>query len=299
MRFAGRAFVPARHDAECSLSLLALASARPEARATLARVQEAADVPAQLALDVRNRLARVDGRKGKLPRQRVVLSDEVRLIVTKRVEHVAAEREVHAGFPVVHALAAEHARDQRVHVDAQVEDQVGHEREAEEASRPRRVGAHHGVARECRVHVTVGQHDEPRLHRRNDLVFQAIGKVGRVEQAEGGDIQLVSRFGFVDGFGEKRRACPAGRHHGVAFDLQPRLQLLDLRRTPDTVRAFDDDQTSFQAAEVLVGEPLSVEASVLHVRSPWPPARCREARAGPCVGPDAVARRSRASRRSP
>ncbi len=66
------------------------------------------------------------------------------------------ERQVHAGLPVVHALPLEHARDQPLDVDLEVEDQVGHDGEAEELARPVRVGAHDGVAGERGVHVAVG-----------------------------------------------------------------------------------------------------------------------------------------------
>ena len=47
-----------------------------------------------------------------------------------------AERQVHARLPVVHALRLEHARDEVLDVDLEVEDEVGHDREAEELARP-------------------------------------------------------------------------------------------------------------------------------------------------------------------
>ena len=65
-------------------------------------------------------------------RQAVVLADQLRLVARERIEDVVAERQVHARLPVVHALPLEHARDQVLDVDLEVEHQVGHERHAEE-----------------------------------------------------------------------------------------------------------------------------------------------------------------------
>ena len=92
----------------------------------------------------------------------------------------------------------------------QVQDEVGDDGEAEELARPLRVGAHHRVPRERRVHVAVGDHDEAGAQRRDDLVLEPVGEVGGVEQAERRHVELVAGLRLVDGLGEQRRARPAG-----------------------------------------------------------------------------------------
>src|SRR5579863_7828186 len=90
------------------------------------------DVFANLALQLFDRQARVDGNEAELARQAPVLVDEAALVALERIEQVGAEREMHPGFPVVHALAHDDAWDERLDVDVEVDDEVGHERHAED-----------------------------------------------------------------------------------------------------------------------------------------------------------------------
>jgi hypothetical protein len=97
-----------------------------------------------------------------------------------------------------------YARDQCVHIDIEVQNEVGNQRHAEEVTSPGRLRSHNRVAREGGVHVAVGDHDEPRLQRRKNFVLEAIGEIGGVKQAEGGHCQLMPGLGLFDGFVQQR-----------------------------------------------------------------------------------------------
>src|SRR5690348_146828 len=101
----------------------AAAVERPRRRRRLARAgQVRRDALAELGLDDVDRPPRVDADEVELLRQHVVLVDEASLVALERVEDVVAEREMHAGLPVVHPLALEDARHEAVDVDLEVED---------------------------------------------------------------------------------------------------------------------------------------------------------------------------------
>ena len=199
---------------------------------------------AEVVLDLLHRAPCVDPDEAELVRQAIVLLEEAPLVAVERLEDVGAEREIHPRLPVVHALARQHPRHQVLQVDLEVEDEVGDQRHAEELARPTGVRPHHGVAREGRVHVAVGDHDEARLERRDDLMLEPVCEVGGVQQAEGGDREVVPRLRLVDRLREERRAGPAGVAHRVALDLEPRAQHLDLRRPSHAVGPLDHDQVA-------------------------------------------------------
>ena len=63
---------------------------------------------------------------------RRVLAQQPLLVGAEAVVDVVAVLQVHARFPEVHAARFEHAADERLHVDLQVEDQVRGDGEAVE-----------------------------------------------------------------------------------------------------------------------------------------------------------------------
>jgi len=60
----------------------------------------------------------------------------------------------------------------------------GNQRHPEQLAGPVRIGAHHAVARERGVNVSIRDHDESRLQRRQNLVLETIGEIRGVEQRE-------------------------------------------------------------------------------------------------------------------
>ena len=106
----------------------------------------------------------------------------------------------------------------------QVEHQVRRDREAVQVPDPRAIDAAHAGARHRRVDVAVRQHDEAGLERRDDLLLEPIGEVGRVEQDEGELVERVARLGELDRRLHQLRPRPAGLDDAVALDLEPLAQ---------------------------------------------------------------------------
>ena len=114
-------------------------------------------------------------------------------------------------------------------VDLQVEDQVRRDGEAVQAAQPRAIDAADAGARQRGEDVAIRQHDEAGLERRDDLLLEPIGEVGRVEQHERQLVQRVARLGQLDRRLHQRRARPAGFDDAVALHLEPFAQQLNLR----------------------------------------------------------------------
>jgi len=123
---------------------------------------------------------------------------------------------------------------------------------------PVRIGAHHAVARERGVHVSIRDHDKARLQRWQDLMLETIGEIRGVEQRERRDGQLMSRLRLVDCFREQWRARPSGVADRKAFEFEPRPDQLNLRRAADAVGPLDRDQMARQPLLREVGQPVPV-----------------------------------------
>ena len=179
--------------------------------------------------------------------------DEHALVLFKAVVKVRAQPHIHAGLPVVHALGLDDPQRQRVHIDAQIAYQIGHDGKAEDVVEPLAVAAADDVSGKGGVNVPVGEDHEARAERRDDLVLQPVGEIGGVEQGEGPRVQDVSLFGVLDGLAYQGRPGPAGREDPVALDFQPLLERCDMGRAPDAVRALNGDQLPFEPLQTQVG----------------------------------------------
>ena len=110
--------------------------------------------------------------------------------------------------------------------------------EAVQVAQPGPVDAAHAGASQGREDVPVRQHDEAGLERGDDLLLQAIGEVGGVEQDERQLVQRVARLGQLDRRLHQRRPRPAGLDDAVALHLEPFAQQVDLRGAADAVGAL-------------------------------------------------------------
>ena len=182
------------------------------------------------------------------------------LVGAEALVDVVAELHVHARLPVVHPARLEHAPDQGLFVDAEVEHQVRRDAEAVQLPDPRPIDAADARPRERGEDVAVGQHDEAGLERRDDFLLEPIGEVGRVEQHEGQLVERVALLGEVDGRRHQLGSRPAGLDHAVALDLEPLAQQRDLRRAPDAVGALDGDDLARVVVDRQIRDAVSVVA---------------------------------------
>src|SRR5439155_18573204 len=93
-----------------------------------------------------------------------------------------------------------------------------------------------------RVDVAVGQDNEARLQGRQDNVFQLVGKIGRVKEAQGGPAQNVSLLRLFEFLAHQGRAFQSDLQGGVTASFQPFDERGNLRRAPRAISAFDDDE---------------------------------------------------------
>src|SRR5262249_51262292 len=185
-------------------------------------------VVTKAVLDLFDWLARIDGHETELRCQAPVLFNQVSLIALERIEQISAQGEVHAGFPVVHPFAVNHSWDQGFDVYIEIQYQVGHQCHAKDVAGPRFVRTHYRVTRKRRVHIAIGDNDEPSLQGGQNFMFQAIGKISRIQEAESGDRELMPGFGLVNGRRKKRRTSPSRIADLVTFKLEPRAQQIYL-----------------------------------------------------------------------
>ena len=158
----------------------------------------------------------------------------------------------------------EHAADQRLHVDLQVEHHVRRDGEPVQIPQPLAIDAADAGARERRENVPIRQHDESGLERRDDFLFEPIGEVGGIQQDEGELVERVARLGQLDRRLHQRRPRPPGFDDAVALHLEPLAQQLNLRAPADAVGALDRDQLARIVVDRQVG---NADASLLSASS--------------------------------
>src|SRR5439155_7009049 len=124
---------------------------------------------------------------------------------------------------------------------------------------PDLVHAPHEVAHHQGVDVTVGQHHETGLQRRQDNVLQLIGEIGRIEQAHGDVTENVDLLRLLELLAHQRRSLQAHLDSRMAASLQPQHQARDLGRTPRSVRSFDDDEFTRQLFQIDSGNAVAVK----------------------------------------
>ncbi len=150
------------------------------------------------------------------------------------------------------------------HIGLQVKNCGGDQCDAKDIAGPNLVRAAHYGARDLGVDVTIGQHDESRAQRRNNLILQAIGEIGGVDQRVGDQVQGVALLGALQSFAGQGRARQAGVQHGVTTLLQPEAQFVHLRGTAHAVGALQDDQLALQVLQSNTGDTASVESKLSH-----------------------------------
>ncbi len=120
------------------------------------------------------------------------------------------------------------------------------------------LAARHGP-RHDGVYVAVDQHHEAGAQRGDDLVLQAVGEIGGVEQGHRDGAQGVAFLGRLDALARQRGARHAGIEDRVALLFEPLAQQGDLGAAAHRVRPFDDDQLAVQIGGVHAGQRFPVE----------------------------------------
>src|SRR4029079_13535434 len=96
------------------------------------------------------------------------------------------------------------------------------------------------------------------FERRDDLFFQPVREVGRVEQHEGQLVERVAGFRQLDRRLHQLGPGPSRLDDAVTLDLEPFAQQSNLGGSADTVGAFDGDNLPRIAVDWQVRNAVSV-----------------------------------------
>ena len=117
--------------------------------------------------------------------------------------------------------------------------------ETVEVAHPAALHAARHVAGECGVGVAVGADDGAGFYQGQNIAFHAVGKIGGMDQAEGGGREHLLPLAAARGLPHQRRRVPFAERDSVALRAQPVAEKGDLRGLAGPVDAFDHNQFAF------------------------------------------------------
>jgi hypothetical protein len=103
------------------------------------------------------------------------------------------------------------------------------------------------VAGKSGEYVTIAEDDITGAQERNELAFVTVGKVGGMDEAEGGGSEKFALFTFAGGAFDKRGGIPFAEENFQPFEFEPSLQEIDLRGLAGTIQSFNGDEASGKA----------------------------------------------------
>jgi hypothetical protein len=174
--------------------------------------------------------------------------------------HVRGPVHIHAGFPIVeHGVLSEISFHENFGAHREIEDCVGHQGDAVDVAYPCRFDAAYDRARHQGVDVAVGEDDEAGAQSRDDAVFQLIGEVGGIEQAEGSGAEDVALHRLFEFAADEHRALQSDIGCRIAAAFEPVAQEIDLCRASGAVGALDNDELSLEFVQVSARQSLTVK----------------------------------------
>ena len=120
--------------------------------------------------------------------------------------------------------------------------EVGQRGEIVNAAHPFRRAAARHVARERGENVAVAQHDVARAQQRQQMAFVAVGKIRRVDQAEGRRREQFALFALARGGFDQFGRVPLAEIDLDALGFEPAFEQINLRGLARAVEAFDGDE---------------------------------------------------------
>ena len=122
------------------------------------------------------------------------------LVFNKAVVKILTEVNVHARFPIVKPSARrEYTLDEFLScIDPKIKNSVRNQSNLIDRAYPGRINPSHLGARNCRVDVSIREHDKPGPQGRQDFILEAIDEVCSIEQLECQATEGVTGLGFFD-----------------------------------------------------------------------------------------------------
>src|SRR5262249_39706760 len=98
-------------------------------------------------------------------------------------------------------------------------------------------------------------------------VFELIGKIGGIEQAQSSPAKNVALLGALELFAHEGGSLEAYLDGGMAAALEPFDQLGDLGRASGAIGALDDYQFAGQFAEINSRDTVTIKAPLRWIRN--------------------------------
>ena len=140
--------------------------------------------------------------------------------------------------------AIEDALERDLQVGLEEEGQVGQRGEVVEAPHPFGRAAADDVAGEGGEDVAVAQDDVAGAQQRHQVALVAVGKVGGVDEAEGGGREQLALLALAGGGLDQLGGVPLAEIDFELLQFEPALEQVDLGGFPRAVQAFHGDQAA-------------------------------------------------------
>src|SRR5208337_1028679 len=155
---------------------------------------------------------------------------------------------------IVKPAGEDHAGNEVVYADSQIENSIRLQREAVHIMEPGWVEAAHNSSSHQRIDITIGKHHKSGAQRRDNLVFESIRKIRSVKKAQGNASQGMYLFGLLNSPSRQLGTLDAGIQHSVSLLLEPGSEQLDLSGTAHAVRALNYNQSPREFRQIHFGQ---------------------------------------------
>ena len=122
--------------------------------------------------------------------------------------------------------------------------QIGQGGKVIEAADPLGRAAAHDVPAKCGENVTVAQHEVASAQQWDQVPLVAIGKIGRVNQAESRGRKQFALFAFAGGGFDEFGGIPFAEIDFEPLKLEPAFQQVNLGGFAGTIETLDGNQTA-------------------------------------------------------
>ena len=174
-------------------------------------------------------LAAIDDQEIEIRAHRQVLFQNAALENPEAFVRIGGKAQIHSGLEILQLRTAiENALQGSLQRRFEEKDHVGHGGKIIDAAHPFRGAAANGVAGERGENVAIAQNEIAGAQERKELAFVAVGKIGGVDEAEGGRGEEFALFSFAGGVLDEGRGIPFAEENFKPLKFQPAFEEVDL-----------------------------------------------------------------------
>src|SRR5579884_3117086 len=146
---------------------------------------------------------------------------------------IIAQTKIHACFVIFQfGASCEYATKRNLQRNTVIEGQRRLDCKLVEFAHPLMIYTSRSIACKGGVNIAICQNDSSGFERRYDVMFRAVGKVGGMDEAEGGGGQQLLFLAFAGCLLYQRRGVPFAKEHRIPLADQPLTQQGNLGAFP-------------------------------------------------------------------